>query len=178
MNITIWSFKLKNILTLLILIVVSACCKNKKENFEITITGITERDIFSTPVGNIDTDDWTNDASFAEGINAKFNFTDAIDYTGAMAGTINFVSFPNPTTSINNIIINNSTKCALKVIVVDANLNVKQQYGTKLSSGSNTVALNFGDASFATNTNYRVYYQFYDSAKNVFFKGHGDVRKM
>jgi hypothetical protein len=164
------------IITLSLLI---GCSKDNSEPASkdtITISGITARNDIGAPTGTIDETDWTYDSYFPSVVNTLLNFTDTLNYSNALSGANEITAFPNP--SDNNFAFHctSTNETVIKYIIVDESLNVYAKRTMNISPGSH-VQLILTEHPFQQNTYYRMYYAFYDKNKNVYYKGHGDLKK-
>lgn len=156
-----------------------SCDPKKNAQDSIAITGITARSTDGSNVGNIDADDWTNDSSWPDFIQEKFNFTDSFDYyfESQKSTFPSLICFPNPCSTNCYFSIESSNQTIMKYILVDETSLVYQQGTVKLSASHNMFQFLLPDSQYPRNKYYRLYYAMYDQNKNIYYKGHGDIKK-
>lgn len=177
---------MRKIIILLITLVITSCSKESEENanggtmqfVSTSIRGITMRDMNGAFIGTIDASDWKTNDLFPAAINAYFNFTDTLDYTGADTSTVDIVCYPNPLEQINVLRINSTNPTILKLLLIDETNTIYMQFTFALHSGDNPLVFDLGDASIQPNKLYRLYYKFYNQQKKNYASGHGDLQKM
>lgn len=177
---------MRKIIILLITLVITSCSKESEENanggtmqfVSTSISGITMRDMNGAFIGTIDASDWKTNDLFPATINAHFNFTDTLDYTGADTSTLDIVCYPNPFQQINVLRINSTNPTILKLILTDETNTIYMQYSFVLNSGDNPLIFDLGDPNIQSNKLYRLYYKLYDAQKKNYASGHGDIEKM
>lgn len=155
-------------------------CQSQSDAPEtITISGITQRNQFGSPIGTADNDDWTTESSWPTLVSSQFNFSDTLNYAvNNEVGTINLISaYPNPATSQFIFIVSSSKPTIMKCILVDKQVNVLRKGTFRLESPNFAAAFDFTDPQIIAGKTYRLYYAFYDKNKAIYAKGHGDIEK-
>lgn len=177
---------MRKIIILLITLVITSCSKESEESanggtmqfVSTSIKGITMRDMNGALIGSVDATDWKTNDLFPASINAYFNFTDTLDYTGADTSTLDIVCYPNPFEQINVLQINSTNPTILKLLLIDETNTIYMQFTFALHSGDNPLVFDLGDASIQPNKLYRLYYKFYNQQKKNYASGHGDLQKL
>lgn len=177
---------MRKIIILLITLVITSCSKESEESanggtmqfVSTSIRGITMRDMNGAFIGTIDASDWKTNDIFPAAINAYFNFTDTLDYTGADTSTLDIVCYPNPFEQIVALQINSSNPTIFKLLLIDEANTIYMQHSFALHSGGNPLIYDLTDANLQPNKLYRLYYKFYNQQKKNYASGHGDLKKM
>ena len=173
-------------LTILLITLFITSCSKETENggtlqlqfVSTSIKGITKRDMNGALLGPIDVTDWNTNDLFPASINANFNFTDTLDYTGADTSTVDIVCYPNPFQQIVALQINSSNATIFKLLLIDEANTIYMQHSFALHSGGNPLIYDLTDANLQPNKLYRLYYKFYNQQKKNYASGHGDLKKM
>jgi hypothetical protein len=173
-------------LTILLITLFITSCSKETENggtlqlqfVSTSIKGITKRDMNGALLGPIDVTDWNTNDLFPASINANFNFTDTLDYTGADTSTVDIVCYPNPFQQIVALQINSSNATIFKLLLIDEANTIYMQHSFALHSGGNPLIYDLTDANLQPNKLYRLYYKFYNQQKKNYASGHGELQKM
>jgi hypothetical protein len=156
------------LITMLIPIIVA--CKKDKQDDIITISGITERNEFANPIGNVDDSDWRFHDVWPPYIENIFKQDSAELLKPTDQSPPDWLAmvscYPNPVTEGIMYLSFPSTMFS-DVRVVDSNLNIYYEHDYQKY---NIIA--FDGSYFKKNKLYRVYYKLYQEDK--VYRGHGD----
>ncbi len=146
---------------------------------KISINGITAYDNLGNLTGPIDTLDWLTNAEIPIAVESLLNgVKDQVNYTGVsdLFKVNNIQVYPNPFKDYFYLRIEVSDVAVLKLVIVDAYLNVQASAVTKLAVGENALQLTLPNAP--KKSLYRMYYQLYNNNKKVISKGFGDIERL
>jgi len=142
------------------------------------VASITETDDVGAYLGNVDSTDWTTNEVHSTAVNALFNFTDTLDYSGAQSSSITISAMPNPTQEMLTLAVDAGSIAVMKFVITNASGQKIQSGAMKLSSNNSLFLFDLNDSLYASGKYYRIYYKFYKSDKTAFASGHGDVKKI
>jgi hypothetical protein len=180
----------KKLLLLLALAGLATACH--KDNDEPTIDfgpngGFTVRTASNIPNGQTDPTDWTSDPSWnatEQALFAKLNLP--LTAPQLPAGTWETTAYANPSTRDNGCNISiwpkpNSTSLPtgtprVSLVLVNASYQVELTTDQALTANSLTLALRLDPVKYSPPTLYRLYYVIYEPGKQVYYRGHGDVK--
>jgi hypothetical protein len=157
--------------SLLLVVILAMSCKK-----DISIIGFTMTDALGNVMSAEDPGDWTFDDSWKQKETDIFDDIASGNLSGSSAGTITmYPAFPNPCTNYFNLHINSSTKCVMRIAIVNKDRNKLASDAVAVNSGGNTYSLPVSGEDFKSGTLYRVYYVFDAEGHMMFKKGHGDI---
>ena len=142
---------------------------------EIDISGYTKTDAIGNIMGSVDPTDWTHDTKWTDLEISVFNTIGTESLTGTTSGTISITpAFPNPCTDQFGIGIQSTSKCVVRMGIVNEGLDIKWQHYQVINIGVNYITI-APDPSKIGKGLYRLYYAFESFDQHMFYKGHGDV---
>ncbi len=161
-----------------ILIHSSSCKKEISSTSTFDYSNFTVTDSSCLYVANVDSTDWTYDASWTTAETALLNFNDTISTLDSTAGYVQVsASCSNPSAGLFIMGTDVEKACSMKIAVVNNKLEVIHYRTAKLTGGPMMHFFDFQyTGSFHKNENYRMYYGFYTSKDSLYYKGHGDFR--
>lgn len=163
------------ILVIICISVLSSC--DKTTPFTIDVSAITSTDALGNLIGSTDNTDWTEDLSWNETEKSLF-LTDPIDMTGAEVANVSVQPvYPNPCQNQTTLQFTVSKITWIRIAIVDEKLNKLAYFSFKTDAGLNAYQIPFDPLIFKTNNNYRIYYSFDAPGNEMYYKGHGDVRR-
>ena len=128
--------------------------------------------------GALDTTQWNNNVLNRQQDTAFLFFADNFVTADSICGTIT-VSPPCPNPSNGFFIwnVNPTRQCKLKVVFISTAQDVVSYNVYSLNGGPISLGFDFrAQTAFRTDSNYRMYYGFYNSRDSLYFSGHGDIR--
>ncbi len=148
------------------------CKKDDKQDGLITISGITERDLYANSTGKVDQTDWRFDDIWPQFVENLFNQDNPellLPTEQSPLPILALVScYPNPAKG--GEIMNLSFPSMYSDIrIVDSNLNIYYKHDYQENS-----RIKFNDSFFKNNQLFRVYYKLYYESK--VYRGHGDFK--
>lgn len=159
------------IVGLTILLISGFSCKKEA----IEISGYTKTDSMGNIMGSVDPTDWTHDTKWTDLEMSVFNTIGIEPLAGTTAGLISMTTaFPNPCTNYFGIGIQSSTRCVIRMGLVDEDLSTKWSHYQYIDVGVNYINI-APDPSKIGRGLYRLYYAFEAFDQSMFYKGHGDV---
>ena len=168
---TLYSF------SFLLLIFFFSSCK-KTTITPIDFSKITVADSSCIYIGDVDTTDWTYDATWTAQEISFMNFADTISITDSATGYIQLSApCPNPNGGVFILGMNTERQCKMKLVCVNTAMHILYYTSRKFTGGPIVTAYDFSSlTAFHKNANYRFYYGFYNSKDSLYYKGHGDFR--
>jgi hypothetical protein len=156
---------------LLLFLVFTISCKK-----DINIIGFTMTDALGNIMSVEDPGDWTFDDSWKQKETDIFDNIPSEDLSGSSMGSITiYPGFPNPCVNQFSFHINSSTKCEMRIAIVDKDRDKLVAETVEVKSGGNMYYFTLPSESFKSGTLYRVYYVFDAEGHLMFKKGHGDI---
>ncbi len=180
----------KKLLLLLALAGLATACH--KDNQEPTIDfgpngGFTARDGANLRTGQIDPTDWTSDPSWnatERSLFAKLNLP--LDAPQLAAGTWETTVYPNPSNrdvGCTFSITPNPSSTTLptgntrvSMVIVNATYKVELAFDHELQANSLMLMPRLDPVKYSPPTFYRLYYVIYEPGKQVYYRGHGDLK--
>jgi hypothetical protein len=123
--------------------------------------------------------DWTFMTGLSQAELAFFNFDTGIPFENTTVPDIsdNVLAFPNPASTQQAYHFTAADSAIVKLVIVNATLQVVKRTAFKIMKGSNTVQVDVSDrASFPNHTSFRTYFSFSVKDHPDFKAGYGDIR--
>jgi len=172
-----------------LLLSATACHKDKTEP---TIdfgpnNGFTMRTATNLPVAQTDPTDWTTDPTWTDTERGVFDgFPLPLTGPQLAARTWETSAYPNPCSlaaGCDIMVIPNrygspvapTDSVRVRIEIVDAHYNHLSSYDLSVGKGL-FFEPKFDPAKYAANTLYRLYYVVYKTGKQVYYRGHGDIK--
>jgi hypothetical protein len=125
-----------------------------------------------------DTTQWINDVLTQQQDTTLLTFLDNISIADSVPGKIT-ISAPcaNPSNGFFIWNVNPTRQCKLKVVCANTDGDILYYNSYGLNGGPITLGYDFRALTvFHKNTNYRMYFGFYNGRDSLYFSGHGDIR--
>jgi hypothetical protein len=151
----------------------------KKEVVQVVdFTSITPTDNECRITGTFDTTQWNNSVLNRQTDTVLLVFGDNIVITDSICGNITISPpCPNPSNGFFIWNVNPSRQCKLKVVCVNTAYDILYYNAYALNGGPITLGFDFrAQTAFRTDSNYRMFYAFYNSRDSVYYSGHGDIK--
>jgi hypothetical protein len=160
------------------LLVVLNCCKKPPTTVPLDFSKITVTNNECEITGAIDSAAWINDVLNLALDTQFLTFADYTGITDTLTGTIQISPIcPNPSNGFFLWNVSSTRECKLKIVCIDINEEILYYNTYRLEGGPLLIAFDFSKTtSFKKNTNYRMYYGFYNAKDSVYFSGHGNFR--
>jgi hypothetical protein len=165
-------------LSILFIVLAFTSCK-KTTVTPVDFSKITVVDASCVYVGEIDSTDWTYDASWTTQELAFMKFTDtSVVVTDSSTGYVQLSgACSNPNDGLFIIGMNTQRQCKMKLVCVNTDMQILYYNTRKFTGGPIVTSYDFrNNTSFHKNQNYRIYYAFYNATDSLYYKGHGDFR--
>ncbi len=161
-----------------ILVQSSSCKKEISSTTTFDYSNFTVTDSSCLYTGNVDTTDWTYDATWTSAETALLNFRDTISTVDSLTGYVQVsAACSNPSGGLFIVGTTVEKACVMKIAVVNNKLELLHYRAVKLTGGPIVNAFDFRySGAFHKSENYRMYYGFYNSTRTLYYKGHGDFR--
>jgi hypothetical protein len=180
----------RKLLVLLALASLATACH--KANEEPTIdfgpnNGFTMRTNTNLPTAQTDPTDWTSDPTWnstEQALFAKLN----LPLTGPQlaSGTWETTVYPNPSNRDDGctfLVMPNPNSTALpagtsrvSMVIVDAHYKVELSYDAEINANGLSLMPRLDPLKYSPPTLYRLYYVVYQPGKQVYYRGHGDLK--
>ncbi|HEX7845010.1 MAG TPA: hypothetical protein VF476_04355 [Chitinophagaceae bacterium] len=161
----------KIIIPVLILFTFGFSCKKEL----IDISGYTKTDGVGNLMGAADATDWTHDPNWTEAEVAIFNTVGIANLAGTSSGSVTiFPAYPNPCSNQSHIVVQSSTKCVIRMALVDEFLNQRWTAYQLIEVGFNNIVIAPDPGKIGKGL-IRLYYAFESNDQHMFYKGHGDI---
>lgn len=180
----------KNLLALLLLAGLATACHKDDQGPTIDFGpngGFTVRTASNLPTGQLDPTDWTSDANWnatERALFAKLNLP--LTAPQMAAGTWETTVYPNPSNRDNGCTFSitpspNSTtlptgNTRMRMVIVNANYKIELEFDHELQANGLTVMPRLDPVKYSPPTLYRLYYVIYEPGKQVYYRGHGDLK--
>ena len=167
---------------LLLSYVVNIQCKKEthsENNFvaKIDVSQITETDLSGNIMAHVDNTDWTEDNTWTSEEYDLFQTPSSSQLTNSETAAVAiYPAFPNPLAQAFMFSYNTSKVTLIQIVLTDNTLSAKDRYFFNTKVGYNLLEFNLDDSKYLNNTNCRMYYGFYSSTGELYFKGHGDIK--
>ena len=144
----------------------------------VDFSKITVADSSCIYISDVDTTDWSYDATWTAQETSFLNFADTISITDSLTGYIQLSApCPNPNHGLFILGMNTEHQCKMKLVCVNTDMHILYYTARKFTGGPIVTVYDFRAlTSFHPNKNYRLYYAFYNSKDSLYYKGHGDFR--
>lgn len=162
------------------LLLCSGCTKKNTEPgndclARLDFTRITATDEMGNQMSS-DPTDWTNDSVWCDQEYSLFN-TSNIDLTGSDTSKVFIILFPNPLTTVGDLVVIRKKICPFQCVIVNKSLQVLDTFSIPNHVGNTHRILHFSDSTrYRRGEYYRIYYAAHCSSQMFFFRGHGDFK--
>jgi len=168
------------LLTCCVFALFSRCSCEKDVEDAIQIQGFLLVDPVGNHVGESGSaaDDWKVTTSLSPTEMQLFDFDTPHNLVNTIEAniTLPLTPFPNPFATTQRYVTNVADSVVLKVVVVDARLNILKTYGAKIK-GSHVLELDYSDRSkFRDRAALRVYYSYSALDRPSYRVGYGDIK--
>jgi hypothetical protein len=162
---------MKRWLIFLLIVTQLSCEKENNNEPQIKFEGITERDIYGYPYGNIDSTDWQIGENWQDLEKQLFQDFNSYNYKDSNDANFEIIAYPNPfeVSIYLRLTKKNTTRFDFRVVTQEFNIII-----SKDSIINNEIYINISDFLNPRDTILRIYYRFIEE-NNFGYLGHGDL---